>query len=165
MRTVVGTAFLAGLLACAGCGGGRVQTECPEPSEKEVEVDLTVTLDGVTDMESAVARVTEALEAQGFGVISDMDVEKTMQDKLGREMRPYRILGACNPALAFRALELNPTAGLLLPCKAVVRQSEDGGFAVSLGRPTAFFALLGDPETDALAEEVEQKIRAVADAL
>jgi uncharacterized protein (DUF302 family) len=151
-----------------GCAGSRVEAECPEPArtaQTAVRLDMTKTLDGVTDMETAVTAATEALAAQGFGVVSDMDVQAVMKDKLGEEMRPYRILGACNPGLAFRALEHDEAAGLLLPCKAVIYQTDDGSFTVTLGRPTAVFSLLGDPATDPLAEEVEKKMTAVLDSL
>ena len=151
-----------------GCGGSQVPVDCPEPTpvaEEVIELDMTKTLDGVADIEAAVARVTEALKAQGFGVVSDMDVQAIMKAKLDEEMRPYRILGACNPKLAFRALGHDEVAGLLLPCKAVVYQDENGAFAVTLGRPTAVFGLLNDPATDPLADEVEQKLTAVFESL
>lgn len=159
------------LTLLAGCGGSQTRTACPAcpeagaSSEEALRLDMTKTLDGVADMDTAVAKVTEALKAQGFGVVSDMDVQQVMQDKLGEEMRPYRILGACNPALAFRALEQNRAAGLLLPCKAVIYQNDDDAFVVTLGRPTAVFGLLNDPATDPLAAEVEQKLTAVIDSL
>ena len=131
------------------------------------DIALTTTTAGPFD--AAVARVREALSEQGFGVLTEINVKATLNKKLGDgvgdEVGDYLILGACNPKLAFRALEQNETAGLLLPCKAVVYQDEEGWFKVTLGRPKAVFGLLNDPATDPLADEVEQKLRAVFDSL
>ena len=86
--------------------------------------------------EEALPRVKEALKAEGFGILTEIDVQRTLREKLGAEMEPYIILGACNPQLAHRALEQEPEIGLLLPCNVVVR-AQDAGSRVDIADPQA----------------------------
>ena len=124
---------------------------------------FSVTLQGKFD--DTVARVTEELKKEGFGMLTDIDVQATLKNKLGVEHGPYRILGACNPPLAHRALEADPDIGLLLPCNVVVREEEDGSITVSFMDPEAVLDLANKPEVSELGRLVKAKLQRVRDAL
>ncbi|HCI13515.1 MAG: DUF302 domain-containing protein [Pseudomonadota bacterium] len=111
--------------------------------------------------ESALEQVIRALQAEGFGVLTDIDVAATMKKKLNQDMPPYRILGACNPPLAHRALVAEPSIGLLLPCNVVVRQDESGAVYVEIMDPNAVLDLVDQPAITGLAREVRQKLERV----
>jgi uncharacterized protein (DUF302 family) len=114
--------------------------------------------------EEAVPRVKEALKAEGFGVLTEIDVRQTLREKLGAEMEPYIILGACNPPLAHRALEQEPEIGLLLPCNVVVR-TEGKGSRVEVADPQAMLGIVGNEELNAVAEEAKQRLQRVVASL
>ena len=118
-----------------------------------------------TSFEETVPKLIEALKREGFGVLSDIDVAATLKSKLGKEMPPYRILGACHPALAHRVLELEPTVGLLMPCNAVVRQDAQGKVHVELMDPEVMSTMLPQAEVKPLAAEAKMRLQRVLDAV
>lgn len=112
--------------------------------------------------DEAVQRVTEELKGEGFGVLTEIDVQSTLKAKLDIDRRPYKILGACNPQLANRALEADPDIGLLLPCNVVVREEDDGSINVGFMDPAAVMTLVDKPGVDELASQVRGKLENVS---
>ncbi len=111
--------------------------------------------------EAVVKNVVAALKEEGFGVLTDIDVQATLKEKLGIVGRSYRILGACNPALAHRALQAEDKIGVMLPCNVIVQDRGDGTVEVAAINPKAAMGHLGSPALTALAEEVRTKLAAV----
>ena len=118
-----------------------------------------------SSFDAAVDKVTQELQKEGFGVLTDIDVAATLKKKLNQDIPPYRILGACNPPLAHRALEAEPSIGLLLPCNVVVRQDDAGKVQVEFMDPNAVLDLVNKPEVHQLASEVRQKLERVMQVL
>ncbi len=116
------------------------------------------------DFDQALERVTAALKVEGFGVLTEIDVEATLKKKLGVDHPRYRILGACNPSLAHQALQAEPDVGLLLPCNVVVRQDGED-VVVALVDPEAMFAVVGKPGMEPLVAEARSKLQRAALAL
>ena len=114
--------------------------------------------------DQAVAAVTQALSKEGFGVLTEIDVQATLKKKLGIERAPYKILGACNPQFAAQALEAEPQIGALLPCNVVVREA-GGKTIVEFMDPDAVLTLVGRPEVGKIAAEVRERLQRVMAAL
>lgn len=118
-----------------------------------------------TDFDTTIQRVTEALKTEGFGVLSDIDVAKTLNAKLGVDQPPYRILGACNPQYANQAVNAEPEIGALLPCNVVVRQDGAGAVHVSFMDPMTVLTLVDNPAIPELATEVRARLDRVLAAV
>lgn len=112
-----------------------------------------------------VERTIAALKTEGFGVLTDIDIQATLKAKLGADFRPYRILGACNPPLAKSALELEDKVGVMLPCNVIVQQKPDGRIEVSAVDPLASMERTGNKELSAVAGQVTQKLERVIASL
>jgi len=131
---------------------------------QETRYGLNVTVDEPFDV--AVARTTDALKGQGFGVLTTIDVQQTLKAKLGRDFRKYLILGACNPPLADRALHAELEVGLLLPCNVIVYETGPATTVVAAMAPLAALGLVGDnPVLGEVAREADRRLRAALSGL
>ncbi len=115
--------------------------------------------------EAAIRRVTEELAKEGFGVLTEIDVQATLKKKLDIDRRPYLILGACHPMLANQALNAEPDIGILLPCNVVVREEEDESISIVFMDPQSVLKLVDREEVQALAVDVKGRLQRVRDAL
>ena len=111
----------------------------------------------------ALSRTREALKAEGFGVITEIDVQRTVKEKLGKEFRPYIILGACNPPLAHQAISTEPEIGLLMPCNVCVWDNQDGTSTVAAIDVKALFQVVQNPGLADIAEKVHAKLARVVE--
>lgn len=129
----------------------------------EQKIGITVRMR--TNYETALDRVIAALKVEGFGVLTEIDVKETLKKKLDVDFRPYKILGACNPALAYRALSAAPEVGLLLPCNVTVSMAEDGIVDVSLVDPLTMLGVVENAELALVAQEARTRLERVGAAL
>jgi uncharacterized protein (DUF302 family) len=113
------------------------------------------------DFEQAVESVTEELKKEGFGILTEIDVKSTLKNKLDVDFRKYRILGACNPPYAYRALQAEPHIGTMLPCNVIVQELENGSVEVAAIDPLASMQVIGNPELQEIAEEIQGKLKTV----
>jgi uncharacterized protein (DUF302 family) len=132
-------------------------------NQTTAQLGLTVRLNA--SFEDALTRVTAALKVEGFGVLTEIDVKETLKKKLDVDFRPYKILGACNPPLAYRALSAAPEVGLLLPCNVTVAYIEENVTQVSIIDPLSMLGFVPHPDLEPVAEEARARLDRVAAAL
>ena len=118
-----------------------------------------------TSFDAAVSRTRESLAGKGFGVLTEIDVRKTMKAKLDTDIGDYLILGACNPQMAFEALKLEPRFGTMLPCNVIIRQVGDNSVEVSAIDPVASMTSIENPDLHDVARKVRDMLKSVIDAL
>ncbi len=127
------------------------------------QTGIQVMLD--TDYETALEQVTEALKTEGFGVLTEIDVKATLKKKLDVDFRRYKILGACNPSLAYKALSAAPDVGLLLPCNVTVSEEENGQILVNIIDPEMMMSVITNPALTEVACDAKERLNRVAQAL
>ncbi|MCW8903826.1 DUF302 domain-containing protein [Sedimenticola sp.] len=115
--------------------------------------------------DDAIATVTQALKNEGFGILTEIDVQETLKKKINVDFKRYRILGACNPSLAYEALKSEEKIGTMLPCNVVVQEQADGRVEVSAIDPVASMGTVGNPALTVIAEQVQGKLRKMLDNL
>ena len=115
--------------------------------------------------EEAVGRVTEELKKEGFGVLTEIDMSATLKKKLDVDLRPYKILGACNPPFAYQAVQAEPHIGLLLPCNVIVQDAGDGKTEVAAIDPLVSMSRVDNPALESVAKEVQEKLQRVIESL
>ena len=113
--------------------------------------------------DAALAKVTEELKKEGFGILADIDVKATLKKKLDVDFRPYRILGACNPPFAFQALQAEDKIGTMLPCNVVVQEKAPGNVEVTAIDPVASMSAVDNPNLRTIGEQVREKLKRVID--
>ncbi len=141
----------------------RARTERKEPDVKTIGT-YAIQVETKRSFDDAVARATELLAEQGFGVLTEIDVKATLKKKLNLDFKPYRILGACNPTFAHRVLETEPYVGVLLPCNVVV-WDEGAHRVVAAMEPKVMAGIVDAPEVAQVAEEVSRRLRWVLERI
>jgi len=115
--------------------------------------------------DETIETVTEELKKEGFGILTEIDVKETLKKKLDVDFRNYRILGACNPPFAYKALQAEPNVGVMLPCNVIVQEKENGTIEVAAVDPLASMKAIENPELEKNAQEVRDKLKAVVNRL
>tara|TARA_R110000787_G_scaffold63679_11_gene144072 strand:- start:167519 stop:167926 length:408 start_codon:yes stop_codon:yes gene_type:complete len=132
----------------------------------EKEIEMTYTYDRIlkdVEIDAAELRIRDALAEKGFGILTEIDVKATMKKKIDADMEPYRILGACNPQMAYKAIGIEPRVGAMLPCNVILREV-DGGTEISAIDPVASMKAIDNDQLHKVAGEVRDMMRAAVDA-
>jgi len=116
------------------------------------------------DFKEAIEKVTEALKQEGFGILTEIDVKETLKKKLDVDFRPYKILGACNPPFAYKALQAEDKVGIMLPCNVIVQEKENG-VEIAAVDPVASMQAIDNPKLGEIANEIRQRLHRVIDSL
>lgn len=124
---------------------------------------FSITMKG--PMDEIVQKVTDALKTEGFGVLTEIDVQATLKNKIDVDRKPYKILGACNPQLANQTINAEPDIGLLLPCNVVVREEDDGSMTVAFMDPMAVMDLVNNEKVHEVAKDVKARLERVSKLL
>jgi uncharacterized protein (DUF302 family) len=114
--------------------------------------------------EVAIEKVTEGLKSEGFGILTEIDVKETLKKKLDVDFRPYRILGACNPPFAYKALQAEEKVGIMLPCNVIVQEKENG-VEIAAVDPVASMLAIDNPKLSEIATEIQERLHRVIDSL
>lgn len=133
----------------------------------EVRTLSNYSFGGETELsfDEAVNKVTESMKEQGFGILTEIDAKKVLKEKLGLDRRPYKILGACNPQFAHKAIDMEPEIGTLLPCNVLIYEKDDGTVVVSAMNPEAALKLVGNPKIEDIAKQVRTRIEKALEEL
>ena len=118
-----------------------------------------------TSFDDAVVKVSEALKTEGFGILSEIDLQAKFKEKLGVDYKKYKILGACNPSFGYKAVQIEEMVGVMLPCNFVVTEKEDGAILVAAINPVASMMAIQNPDLESHAAEVTEKIKRIIDLL
>ena len=118
-----------------------------------------------TSFDDAVVKVTEALKTEGFGILTEIDMQAKFKEKLGVDYKKYTILGACNPSFGYKALQIEEMVGVMLPCNFVVTEKEDGTILVAAVNPIASMMAIQNPDLESHAAEVTEKIKKIVNLL
>jgi uncharacterized protein (DUF302 family) len=118
-----------------------------------------------TDFETAVSKTREALKSEGFGVLTEIDINEKLKEKLNIDFRKYKILGACNPSYAYKALEMEDKIGVMLPCNVIIQEKPDGTIEVAAIDPVASMMAIENPKLKDIATEIRRKLKNVIDTL
>ncbi|MGB7291766.1 MAG: DUF302 domain-containing protein [Thermodesulfobacteriota bacterium] len=133
----------------------------------EVRALSNYSFGGETELsfDEAVHKVTESMKEQGFGILTEIDAKKVLKEKLGLDRKPYKILGACNPQFAHKAIDMEPEIGTLLPCNVLVYEKDDGTVVVSAMNPEAALKLVGNKNIEDIAKQVRARIEKALEEL
>jgi len=118
-----------------------------------------------TSFEQVVQQVTDGLKTEGFGILSEINIDEKLKEKLGVYFRKYKILGACNPSYAYKALQLEDKIGVMLPCNVIIQETKDGAIEVAAVNPIVSMSGINNPKLMEIAGEIEKKLKIVIDKL